>query len=193
MLEQLSSVFGWEAMGFQLVGKFMSAADALGHLEVNKTDVLLTDIRLGSESGIELAQKAREMDPGISIILLSAFSEFSYARSAIQISVFDYLLKPVTYGEISACFEKLNRKLGMLGEDAPLKPANYQIELVKRYIGKHLADDVRLEVAAEHAAMNPAYFSLFFKKHTGESFIGYLSGRRIEMAKELLKDPQNKV
>jgi YesN/AraC family two-component response regulator len=74
MLEQPGSVFDWEAMGFHLEGKFMSATDALGHLEMNKTDVLLTDIRLGSESGIELAQKAREMDPGISIILLSAFN-----------------------------------------------------------------------------------------------------------------------
>jgi two-component system response regulator YesN len=72
-------------------------------------------------------------------------------------------------------------------------PTNYQIELVKRYIEKHIGDDVHLENVSEYVAMNPAYFSRFFKKHTGKSFIAYLSERRIERAKVLLKDPQNKV
>ncbi|MDR1439180.1 MAG: helix-turn-helix transcriptional regulator [Clostridiales bacterium] len=46
---------------------------------------------------------------------------------------------------------------------------------------------------ADSVAMNAAYFSRFFKRHTGEHFAEYLAKRRMEKAIELLRDPRYKV
>ena len=68
-----------------------------------------------------------------------------------------------------------------------------QIELAKKYIAEHYCTNVSLEDTASYISMNPAYLSRYFKKHTGERFVDYLSQVRIAKAKALLADPSYKI
>ena len=68
-----------------------------------------------------------------------------------------------------------------------------QIEMVKQYVNKHFSDNIHLDDIANHVGMNAAYLSRYFKKHTGERFVDYLSRVRIDHAKMLLDDPNNKI
>jgi len=196
ILEQLNAVFDWRGLGYNVVGCFSEAAAALAYIKNNDVDALLTDIRLGRDTGHELALSARAAKPEIEIILISAFSEFEYARSAIRLNIHDYLVKPVTYAAVADCFGALKKKLDERKiERVPEKTKmteNYQIALARRYIEEHIADDVSLEDVAAHVFMNRIYFSRFFKKHTGMHFIAYITELRIEKAIALLKDPHNK-
>ena len=199
ILEQLHRVFRWDEMGFALAGCFTDANEAIKCLRSEAVDVLLTDIQLGSDTGIRLCAVAREVNPQIELVLLSAYSDFDYAHSAIRLNVHDYLLKPVTYSGMTECFAGLKAKLDQ--RQAPVQrepdvgesPANYRIELVKRYTDKHLGENLTLEMVADSVSMNAAYFSRFFKRHTGEHFADYLAARRVERAIELLRDPSKKV
>lgn len=55
-----------------------------------------------------------------------------------------------------------------------------------QYVALHLGRRITLEEVAAHLHMNPSYFSRFFKKETGQTFIEYVTGRKMERAKELL-------
>jgi len=201
ILSQLSRVFRWEQMGFTLVGCFTNTEDALKHARENTVDVLLSDIQLGNDTGFRLCVEIREITPKIELVLLSAHSSFEYARTALRINVFDYLLKPVTYEAVSTCFTSLREKLDSIPrEEQESFPAeneessdNYRIALIKQYIEKHVGEDISLAEMSGLISMNPAYFSRFFKKHTGIHFADYLAERRMERAIELLRDPHQKI
>lgn len=64
--------------------------------------VLVLDIRMPGVDGLEAAKQIREKDPSCSIIFLTAFDEFSYARKAISVRAMDYLLKPCEDSELEA-------------------------------------------------------------------------------------------
>ena len=63
-----------------------------------------------SLDGIGLAKYIYENHPEISVIILSGYSEFEYARSAIQYNVAEYLLKPGCKNRCNKCSSKMLRK-----------------------------------------------------------------------------------
>ncbi|MGG1550271.1 response regulator transcription factor [Paenibacillus ferrarius] len=65
-----------------------------------------------------------------------------------------------------------------------------------QYVSQHLDRKISLEEVAEHCFLNPSYFSRFFKKEVGESFIEYVTRKKMERAKELLNQtnhPSSKI
>jgi len=76
-----------------------------------------------------------------------------------------------------------------------LQPANDKtIASAKAYIDRHLENHaLTLTEVANHVHFNPTYFSEYFKEKCGETFSQYVLRRKIEKAKELLKDPANRI
>lgn len=62
------------------------------------------------------------------------------------------------------------------------------VRSAKRYIEEHYMEPLTLEHIAEHVHLNASYFSIIFKKQTGQNFSDYLTGCRIEAAKKLLRE-----
>lgn len=69
----------------------------------------------------------------------------------------------------------------------------YKVDMAIRYIKKHYKEDLNLAVVANHVSLNYYYFSHIFKKITGMSFMDFLLKTRIDKAKELLKNTEDKV
>ncbi len=65
---------------------------------------------------------------------------------------------------------------------------NNAVESAKKFIAANYYKDISLELMANYVYLNPSYFSELFKKETGRNFIEYLTGVRINRAKELLKN-----
>ncbi|MDG0811216.1 response regulator [Cohnella rhizosphaerae] len=65
-------------------------------------DLLITDIRLLGASGLELAARMREINPRLRIILVTGYEEFEYAKSALDIGVDAFLVKPIMFDELKA-------------------------------------------------------------------------------------------
>ncbi|WP_010273061.1 helix-turn-helix domain-containing protein [Paenibacillus senegalensis] len=89
----LSQVIDWQDLGLHLLAPAESAEEALSRLPVEKPDILITDIRMGGKSGLQLAEESRELLPDLEILILSGYDEFTYAQQAIRHKVGDYLLK----------------------------------------------------------------------------------------------------
>lgn len=80
---------------------------ALEFIEKNPVDILFTDIKMPFMDGLELAEKAKKLLPDLKIIIYSAYSEFNYARQAINIKVIHYILKPIKKDEFIKVMESV--------------------------------------------------------------------------------------
>lgn len=78
-----------------ICGKAESGREALAILEEQPVDILITDIEMPGMSGLDLTRIVRERFPSVRIIILSGYSNFEYARTAVHYGVHEYLLKPV--------------------------------------------------------------------------------------------------
>lgn len=70
-----------------------SGEDAINILNDKRIDLMITDIQMPGITGLRLADLAREHWPECKTLILSAYDNFSYAREAINASVFGYMLK----------------------------------------------------------------------------------------------------
>ena len=85
----------WEKEGYDFVGEASDGELAYPLIIKEKPDILITDIRMPFMDGLELSKLVKEKLPDIRIMLLTGYSEFEYAKQAIEIGVEDYLLKPI--------------------------------------------------------------------------------------------------
>jgi putative two-component system response regulator len=91
VLESISSLL--KEFGFQ-VCTCQSAAAALEKMKKIRFDVVLTDIKMPSVTGIELLQQIHAVNPQIPVILLTAFAELEVAVDAVKRGAFDFITKP---------------------------------------------------------------------------------------------------
>lgn len=101
----------WEDCGYRICGSFLGGRDALEFLRRSRVQLLITDVRMPDMSGIELIERVRALLPDMHIIVISAHSEFSYAREAIKLGVEDYLLKPIDQNELTETLRKIREMI----------------------------------------------------------------------------------
>lgn len=197
MRELFCDILDFSEYGFELVEMFASAEEAYAYLKKHPDiAAMITDIKMGMQSGIELCEKVREVNPDILLVIMSGYKEFEYAQRAISCDVFEYLLKPTSYGDLDKLLNKMKRYLdGKNAKDDGKNEIAYTdlIKTAKTFIGEKYADNINLDMVADYVGMNAAYFSRYFKKHMGMNFLEYLTKVRIEASMELLADPRLKV
>ena len=95
-LEGLSVLTDWEELGFEVCGVCEDGEEALMAVSECSPDLVITDIRMPGIDGLELINRVRHLGLEQPIfIVLSGYSEFEYARTALRYGVSHYLLKPV--------------------------------------------------------------------------------------------------
>lgn len=72
---------------------------ALQTLKSSRFDVLLTDLRMPGLDGLEILSRAKKIDPGIDVILMTAYASVDTVREAMKRGAVDYLEKPVSAEE----------------------------------------------------------------------------------------------
>ncbi len=87
---------------------FSNARDAMSALEFETPQVLVSDIRMPGESGLDLLQTVKAKYPGLPVIIITAFSDLDSAVAAFQGGAFEYLAKPF---DIDKAVELIRRAL----------------------------------------------------------------------------------
>lgn len=82
-------------LGYDRVLTATSVDHALRLLQTNQVDVLLCDIEMPGRDGLELVRWTVLHQYHAVVLLLTCHSDFDYAKEAIKLEVFDYLLKPI--------------------------------------------------------------------------------------------------
>ena len=73
---------------------FPSAQEALAALETDTPQVMVSDIRMPGETGLQLLQRAKALHPNLPVIIMTAYSDLESAVSAFQGGAYEYLPKP---------------------------------------------------------------------------------------------------
>src|SRR3972149_649220 len=73
---------------------FSTAQEALAALDTEAPQVMVSDIRMPGESGLELLRKAKQRFPNLPVIIMTAYSDLESAVSAFQGGAYEYLPKP---------------------------------------------------------------------------------------------------
>lgn len=98
--EGLRYILDWSELGFYICGEGKNGADTLEQILISRPDVVLMDIRMPKLSGLEVIKQAKEQGFQGKFIILSGYSDFSYAQEAIKYGVTCYLTKPIDEDEL---------------------------------------------------------------------------------------------
>ncbi|MCD1261317.1 helix-turn-helix domain-containing protein [Paenibacillus athensensis] len=112
-LEGLVRFVPWRELGIEVVHADYRPLQVLRYLEEHEVDLLISDIKMPMLSGIELAKKALEFHPELSIVFISGYEDFQYAKQALALKADGYILKPVDDKEI---VDTLKRTVAELDE-----------------------------------------------------------------------------
>jgi two-component system, CitB family, response regulator CitT len=113
-IAQVQELFLQKVSGVKLVGKALNAKETMEILEKSQVDLLLLDIYMPDELGIDLLSKIRENYPTVDIIMVTAATEKAMLEKAIRHGVFTYLLKPVTMEKFVETIEAYKKKRKLL-------------------------------------------------------------------------------
>lgn len=110
MREGIRNNIAWQEERFEFVGEASDGELAYPMIQKLKPDILITDIRMPFMDGLELSRIVKQELPDTSILILSGYGEFDYAKEAISIGVEDYLLKPVTSAQLLEAIRRIAEK-----------------------------------------------------------------------------------
>ncbi len=107
ILDGISTFVNWGGAGTKLVGTAQNGLEALELVKQDPPDIIITDIRMPGMDGLQLVGAVSKLHPQTSFIILSGFSEFEYAKTAMQYGVKHYLLKPCSDQQIMEALKEV--------------------------------------------------------------------------------------
>ncbi len=107
----ISRKIQWDRLGFGLAGEAGNGREALELAEQLRPDVVLTDIKMPFMDGLELCRHLQKSLPAAKVIMFSGFDEFEYARQAVGMNVFEYILKPINAAELNQVLIRLKEQM----------------------------------------------------------------------------------
>lgn len=133
------------------VKTFTSSLPALANMEAEGADIVLLDLRLGEENGLEVLERIKRIDPNTEVIMITAFGSIDTSVNAMQKGAFTYLTKPINIEELKVIMQqasnirKLNEQIyylsdqlesksrfdAIIGESAPMQRVYMLIDRVK--------------------------------------------------------------
>lgn len=87
------SFIDWESLDCKVIHESDNGLDAHEFLKNNAVDIVIVDIKMPGMGGIELAEYIHNNHPHTKVIILTAYSDFSYAQSALRHDVVDFIIK----------------------------------------------------------------------------------------------------
>ncbi len=204
----------WLSMGCMIAGDADNGLDGLDLIAEHKPDLVITDIKMPGMDGIKMLEKALK-DNWFYSIILTSYSEFEYARNAISLKVFEYLLKPVDKEKLADIIEKIKKDadkkkvLNNLMDKAKLKDEiklveldvfilsdsehNYYVDEAIRQIQQNYSQKISIETISNSLGVSASYLSRKFKDITDQTFLDVLNKYRVQKAIELLNEGKYRV
>lgn len=90
----------WPEHGIQVGGTSSNGEDGLELIKRVKPDIIITDIRMPKMDGLTMLRAILELNHLCKVILISSYTDFDYAKQAVQLGAFDFVVKPFTKDEI---------------------------------------------------------------------------------------------
>src|SRR6185295_15297179 len=103
------------------VDEASDGAIALEKIRKRPYHLVITDLRLPENSGLDILRAQREVDPTIPVLIMTAFGTIEDAVEAIKEGAFDFLPKPVDIGHLTLLVDRALQERGLRLENSLLK------------------------------------------------------------------------
>ncbi|MGN1141903.1 MAG: response regulator [Oliverpabstia sp.] len=168
-------------------------------------DLVIADIRMRLLTGLELTKILKEENICNNVIIISGYSVFEYAQTAIRCNVMDYLLKPIDKQQLIDLVNKVWEQLPdnyskthVTLPDIPFFHLDFEnsdfpgsMKKIVKYIEKNYMRDITLQTLSDELMLHPSYISSVINKHAHVSLNTLLDSVRLKKACEfLISDPQ---
>lgn len=100
------TMIDWASEGVDVAGTSSNGEDGLELILREKPDIVITDIRMPRMDGLTMLRQLLEANVACKVILISSYTDFDYAKEAVQLGAFDYVVKPFTEEEIVEAVRK---------------------------------------------------------------------------------------
>lgn len=111
VIRGLMKTIPWKELGFEVIFHTTNSELAKENLSILKPDIVISDIKMASVTGIDLLAYASTLDAIPEFLLISAYEEFEYAHQALKLGAFDYLIKPLKKTDMIHTLEKMRKML----------------------------------------------------------------------------------
>ena len=211
---ELETTIPWERWGYMLVGAAEDGSHAWDMMIERRAEVVVTDIRMPGLDGMGLMRKAEaELRPHDRplFIIVSGHADFEYARDAVRLGAFSYLIKPIDDAELEDTMRRAlakvdereriagleraasaDRAYGLLRDLAQVRETDSGDAYVEAAIAdlrERFVVDLSADSVAGRLGISGDHLSRLLKKATGLTFNEYLTRLRMKRAMELLGDP----
>lgn len=181
-------------LGLQVIALVENGETALEMIQQYRPELLFMDINMPGMNGLEVIKRIRETQQLCSIIIISGYDDFQFAREAIRQKVDFYLLKPVDDDELSeVCAQAVDNYKKRLLEHNLLKQVQpSDSNDILEYIQNHL-DDPTLDYDRLQNEFNLSRSSIskLIKNATNQSLNEFITNQRIDLADAYLKNQKN--
>jgi hypothetical protein len=195
--EGLKKLIEWENLGYELVGLYKDGRALLNEIDEKSPDVVILDIQMPVLNGLETAKIIHDKYSNVLVIILTAYSDFEYAKKAIEYQVKKYILKSSLLEDLPMALEDIKKDLTNKLEDTDssidVKNETELIQNTKRFIEENYSERLTLEDIANEVHVNKAYLSRTFKAQTGENLFEYINRLKIKKAKIYIKKYNKKI
>jgi PAS domain S-box-containing protein/diguanylate cyclase (GGDEF)-like protein len=107
LLNKLGRILKREVSDLKL---FSSAFDALIHVQKEKPDVIISDIKMSNMNGLEMVDKIRTIYPDVPVIIASAFNDTEFFQKAIKLKVENFVIKPIDIDKLLEDLKEIKNK-----------------------------------------------------------------------------------
>lgn len=113
LMREALSIMISKVKGFVVAACVSDGISAVDYCSKNPIDIVFMDIIMPGKTGMEASKEILLSNPSINIYILSAYSNFEFAREALKIKIKEYILKPVSLSKIRIILETHNKYYGM--------------------------------------------------------------------------------
>lgn len=207
ILEGMKRILDWKHYGFDYVETCVSTDAAVSRAVQLIPDIAIFDVCIGKNLGYDAIRQLNEVQLPTKYIIMSGYSDFSYAQQAIRCGVKDYLLKPLEKEKLQQVIEKIivDDLHGSIGDQqtstahldpvmgVPYDSLSKLVNRILLMVREDFNQNITLKSVADRFQMNSTYLGQLFIKETNMKLSEYLMLYRMQRAKELIQTTNEKI
>ncbi|MCR4636481.1 MAG: response regulator [Butyrivibrio sp.] len=194
IVEGLRKIVDWDMYNCVVVGTASSGKEGIELVRSHNPDILFTDIRMPGMDGLSMIAALRSEYRDMHVVILTGYRDFEYAREALNLGVFRFLLKPSRMKELNEAMDsmtaRLNESMDNEEDDSindNTSANNFVVNQAISYIEQHYREKLQLTDVAKAVYVSHWHLSKLLNS-TGKSFSDVISQIRIDNAKKLMED-----
>lgn len=109
--QSLKILLPYESIGLNICGEAKNGQEGLEMVRLHKPDIVIVDITMPVMGGLDMIKIVRDSGYNTKFIILTGYEEFQFARTAVNLGVDEYLIKPIEANELKSSLLKLKQEV----------------------------------------------------------------------------------